>query len=123
MPVLSHDRLQSSLIKRVKRHILLSTLLHLRRRGNYLIICPCCGFKSEGELMVGCDACGARAVGPPLARPQHELPSYGRAFLIGVTGVMMLGVLAGFTISTMLQNGLSTTSLWAFFWSGVSAAE
>lgn len=84
-----------------------------------MIICPCCGFKFEGELMVGCDACGARAVGPPLARPQHELPSYGRALFVGVTGATMLLVLLGFTISALLQNGPVSTS----FWSLTAAAE
>src|SRR5687768_932228 len=69
--------------------------------------------------MVGCESCGARAVGPPLARPQHELPSYGRAFLIGTTGLLMLAVLLGFTISTMIQYGSSFTG----FWSWVSAGE
>lgn len=84
-----------------------------------MIICPCCGYKFEGDLMVGCASCGARAVGPPLAKPQHELPSFGRAFLIGVTGVLMLAVLAGFTVSAMLQFGPISTSLWAW----VAAAE
>jgi hypothetical protein len=84
-----------------------------------VIICPCCGYKFEGNLMAGCDSCGARAVGPPLARPQHELPSFGRAFFVAVTGAIMLSVLAGFTISALLQNGPVSTS----FWSMVGAAE
>jgi hypothetical protein len=84
-----------------------------------VIICPCCGFKFEGDLMAGCDACGARAVGPPLAKPQHELPSYGRAFLIGATGFIMLAVMLGFTLSALMQNGPISTS----FWSLVAAAE
>jgi len=69
--------------------------------------------------MAGCDSCGARAVGPPLARPQHELPSFGRAFFVAVTGAMMLSVLVGFTISALLQSGPVSTS----FWSMVGAAE
>jgi hypothetical protein len=84
-----------------------------------VIICPCCGFKFEGDLMVGCDSCGARAVGPPLAKPEHELPSFGRAFLVGVTGALMLSLLLGFTISALVQNGPISTS----FWSLVGAAE
>lgn len=84
-----------------------------------MIICPCCGFKFEGDLMVGCASCGARAVGPPLARPQHELPSFGRAFLVGTTGVLMLAVLVGFTASALLQDAPVSTS----FWSLVAAAE
>lgn len=84
-----------------------------------MIICPCCGFKFEGDLMVGCASCGAKAVGPPLARPQHELPSFGRAFLVGVTGMLMLAVLVGFTVSALLQHSPVSTS----FWSLVAAAE
>lgn len=84
-----------------------------------MIICPCCGFKFEGDLMVGCMSCGARAVGPPLARPQHELPSFGRAFLAGITGTLMLAVLLGFTGAALLQHRPIATS----FWSLVAAAE
>jgi hypothetical protein len=87
-----------------------------------VIICPCCGFKFEGDLMVGCDSCGARAVGPPLAKPQHQLPSYGRAFLVGITGVMMLLVLLGFTISAMLQSGPLSTDPESLLTSGQAAA-
>lgn len=84
-----------------------------------MIICPCCGFKFEGDLMVGCASCGAQAVGPPLARPQHELPSFGRAFLVGLTGLLMLAVLVGFTVSALLQHSPISTG----FWSLVAAAE
>ncbi|MEO8435675.1 MAG: hypothetical protein ABI596_12325 [Pyrinomonadaceae bacterium] len=87
-----------------------------------MIICPCCGFKFEGDLMVGCASCGSRAVGPPLARPQHELPSFGRAFLIGTTGLLMLAVLMGFTISAMLQYGSSFTGFWSWISAGETAA-
>lgn len=87
-----------------------------------MIICPCCGFKFEGDLMVGCASCGAKAVGPPLARPQHELPSFGRAFLIGTTGLLMLAVLMGFTISAMLQYGSSFTGFWSWISAGETAA-
>ena len=69
--------------------------------------------------MEGCASCGARAVGPPLAKPQHELPSFGRAFLLVMTGTLMLAVLVGFTISAMLQLGFSLTGLWSW----VAAAE
>lgn len=87
-----------------------------------MIICPCCGFKFEGDLMAGCDACGARAVGPPLAKPQHELPSYGRAFLIGATGLIMLAVMLGFTLSALMQNGPISTSFWSLVAAGETAA-
>ena len=51
-----------------------------------LTICPCCGFKFVGALSNGCRQCGARAVGEPLPRPAHELPSYGRAVVLAVAG-------------------------------------
>ena len=55
-----------------------------------MTICPCCGFKFQGDLRAGCGACGARSVGEPLARPEHELPSYGRALFVGVMGALLL---------------------------------
>lgn len=52
--------------------------------------CPCCGEKFEGELSDGCVACGARPVGPPLARPERELPGYGHALAVSAAGVLLL---------------------------------
>jgi hypothetical protein len=37
----------------------------------------------------GCAACGARAVGPPLARPERELPGFGRALFIAAGGALV----------------------------------
>ena len=51
-----------------------------------MTICPCCGFKFVGALSNGCRQCGARAVGEPLPRPAHELPSYGRALVLAAAG-------------------------------------
>jgi hypothetical protein len=51
-----------------------------------LNICPCCGSKSEDDLRGGCAACGAQPVGPPLARPERELPAYGHAFWLTAAG-------------------------------------
>jgi hypothetical protein len=84
-----------------------------------LTICPCCGFKFEGELRAGCAACGARAVGEPLARPEHELPSYGRALFVGAVGVLMVATFTGSTFIALLER--TTFSL--DFWSVVAAAE
>lgn len=84
-----------------------------------MIICPCCGFKFEGDLSVGCKSCGARSVGPPLARPLQELPSYGRAMFVGVTGALLLMTFAGSTFATLLER----TPLALDFWSIVAAAE
>jgi hypothetical protein len=84
-----------------------------------LIICPCCGLKFEGDLREGCVGCGARSVGPPLARPEHELPTYGRSLLVGTTGALLL---ATFLVSTILalfeQKPFSLA-----FWSIMGAAE
>src|SRR5438067_1537880 len=56
-----------------------------------MTVCPCCGFKFEGDLQRdGCKSCGARAVGPPLSRPAHELPFYGRALSAAETAAWRL---------------------------------
>jgi hypothetical protein len=67
-----------------------------------LTICPCCGFKFAGDLHAGCGACGARAVGEPLARPEHELPSYGRALFVGALGALLLVAFLAATVSALL---------------------
>lgn len=84
-----------------------------------MIICPCCGFKFEGDLSVGCESCGARSVGPPLARPLQELPSYGRALFVGVTGALLLLTFTGSTVAALLER----TPLALDFWAIVAAAE
>ena len=53
-------------------------------------ICPCCGANLEGDLAEGCPSCGARPVGPPLARPERELPGYGRALASAGAGLVLL---------------------------------
>ena len=68
-----------------------------------MTICPCCGERLEGELGDGCAACGARPVGPPLARPERELPSYGHAFAVCAAGLLMLGALAAATAAALLD--------------------
>ncbi|MGZ5483823.1 MAG: hypothetical protein ACXWID_17810, partial [Pyrinomonadaceae bacterium] len=55
-----------------------------------MIICPACGSSVEGQLCLGCPACGARAVGPPLAKPEHQLVSFGPAALAALGGGLML---------------------------------
>ena len=61
-----------------------------------MINCPSCGSNFEGDLRLGCPSCGARSVGPPLAKAEHELPSYGRAVIVSAGGVAMSGVFLGF---------------------------
>ncbi len=84
-----------------------------------MTICPCCGFKFEGDLRAGCVACGARAVGEPLARPEHELPSYGRALFVSALGALLLITFAGSTLIALLAR--TTPSL--DFWTIVASAE
>ncbi|MCA1621815.1 MAG: hypothetical protein LC795_21590 [Acidobacteria bacterium] len=66
-------------------------------------ICPCCGASGEGGFGEGCAACGARAVGPPLARPERVLPGYGHALAISAAGLLMALALAGSTAGALLQ--------------------
>ncbi|HEX8685353.1 MAG TPA: hypothetical protein VF736_19770 [Pyrinomonadaceae bacterium] len=65
-------------------------------------ICPCCGVGLEGALEEGCGACGARPVGPPLARPERELPGYGHALAASAAGGLLLAALAGSTAAALL---------------------
>jgi hypothetical protein len=67
-------------------------------------ICPCCGFKFEGQLSLGCEACGARAVGEPLPKPEHELPSYARSLLLVATATLMVLVFLVQTIIAAAQR-------------------
>ena len=84
-----------------------------------MTICPCCGFKFHGALSSGCKQCGARAVGEPLPRPAHELPSYGRALLLSISGALIVLVFLVQTIIAIVQRGTG----WFTFWSWVAAAE
>ena len=89
-----------------------------------MIICPACGSSVEGDLRQGCSSCGARAVGPPLARPEHELPSYGRASIAFASGVMMsVGFLFSTTAALVENNGLSLRFWTLRFWTVVAAGE
>ena len=84
-----------------------------------MTICPCCGFKFHGALSSGCKQCGARAVGEPLPRPDHELPSYGRALALTASGLLVSLVFVVQTVIAMAQRGTS----WFEFWSWAAAAE
>ncbi|HJP94717.1 MAG TPA: hypothetical protein VJ875_22335 [Pyrinomonadaceae bacterium] len=84
-----------------------------------MTICPCCGFKFHGALSSGCRQCGARAVGEPLPKPDHELPSYGRALLLTVAGSLIALVFLVQTIIAFFQHWSGSFG----FWSWVAAGE
>jgi hypothetical protein len=91
-------------------------------RYKKLTICPCCGFKFTGDLRAGCANCGARAVGEPLARPEHELPSYGRALLVGVAGASALLAFLIATLTALLQRATLSFDFWSLIASAETAA-
>jgi hypothetical protein len=84
-----------------------------------LIICPCCGLKFDGNLSEGCTGCGARAVGPPLARPEQELPYYGRALAAGATGALLLLTFLVSTLFALFEQKPFSLA----FWTVVASAE
>ena len=83
-----------------------------------MIICPSCGSTVKADLCVGCPACGGRAVGPPLAKAEHQLPSFGRASIVFATGVGVLCTFLGLLIVALVEN-----KSWPGFWNVVSAGE
>lgn len=85
-----------------------STFERLGRGDFKFMICPCCGVKFEGEMRDGCAACGAREVGPPLARPRQELPSYAYAIAAVAAGIVLVSAFAVAFVSTLLQFELET---------------
>jgi hypothetical protein len=85
-------------------------------------ICPCCGFKFTGSLRDGCAGCGARAVGDALPKPAHELPSYGRALVLVVSGSLLVLVLVTQITIAMFQRP-GTLGRFFQFWTWAAAAE
>jgi hypothetical protein len=69
-----------------------------------LTTCPCCGEKFEGELSDGCASCGARAVGPPLARPERELPGYGHSFAVCAAGALLLLAFVAALVAALVER-------------------
>jgi type II secretory pathway pseudopilin PulG len=86
-----------------------------------LIICPSCGSGVSVDLCLGCPSCGARAVGPPLAKPEHELPSFGRAALAFIIGTVMFLIFVGLVIAAFVENN-SSFGFWTFVTAGEVAA-
>lgn len=67
----------------------------------------------------GCKQCGARAVGEPLPRPAHELPSYGRSVALAVSGSLVVLVFLVQTLLAWFQRFSDSFG----FWNWVGAAE
>ena len=55
--------------------------------------------------------CGACAVGEPLARPEHELPAYGRALLISTIGAVTVLLFLVVTIVALVGRAESPLNL------------
>ena len=87
-----------------------------------MTICPCCGFKFVGALSNGCRQCGARAVGEPLPRPAHELPSYGRALVLAIAGSVTVLVFVVQLIISMFQRKSLSFGFWTWVAAGQTAA-
>src|SRR5215218_9826960 len=66
-------------------------------------MCPCCGGGFEGGPEEACASCGARRVGPPLAKPERVLPSYGHALAVCAAGLVLLAAALGATVGSLLQ--------------------
>lgn len=85
-----------------------------------LTICPCCGARASANLREEhCPSCNALAVGPPLARPERELPAYGLTAVVAASGVLLALVFAAATAFALF--GQKTFSL--SFWNVVASAE
>jgi len=87
-----------------------------------LTTCPCCGFKFHGALTSGCKECGARAVGEPLPKPAHELPSYGRALVLAVTGSLVALIFVVQVIIAFVQKWTGSFGFWSWVAAGETAA-
>lgn len=88
-----------------------------------MTICPCCGAQLSGEqTLVACSACGARAVGPPLARPEQELPGYGLAVACGVWGALLLVIFLISTVAALIEQQTFSLAFWHVIAAGETAA-
>jgi hypothetical protein len=87
-----------------------------------LTTCPCCGFKFHGALTSGCKECGARAVGEPLPKPAYELPSYGRALILAVTGSLVALIFVVQLLIAFVQKWSGSLGFWTWVAAGETAA-
>lgn len=87
-----------------------------------MTICPCCGFKFHGALSNGCKQCGARAVGEPLPKPTHELPSYGRSLLLALGGSLVVLLFLVQVVVAFVTRFSESFGLWNWIAAGETAA-
>ncbi len=87
-----------------------------------MIICPSCGSGLSVDLCLGCPSCGARAIGPPLAKAEHELPSFGRAALAFIIGIAMFATFVGLLIAVLVENKTWPLGFWTIVTAGEIAA-
>lgn len=83
-----------------------------------MIICPACGSCVQGDLCLGCPSCGARAVGPPLAQAEHQLPSFGRASFAFAAGMAMLLTFVGLLIAAFIEKKPGPIGFWTLMTAG-----
>jgi hypothetical protein len=78
-----------------------------------LIICPCCGAKAHADANTQpCAGCGALSVGPPLARPEFELPSYGLTAAVAGAGLIVAATFAASTAFALFERKPFSLDLW-----------
>jgi hypothetical protein len=73
-------------------------------------------------LSNGCKQCGARAVGEPLPKPAYELPSYGRALVLTVSGALVTLVFLVQTVIAFVQHYSGSFGFWTWVAAGETAA-
>lgn len=83
-----------------------------------MIVCPACGSCVQGDLCLGCVSCGARAVGPPLAKAEHELPSFGRAGIAFASGIAMSGTFLVLLIAAFIEKKPGALGFWTLMTAG-----
>lgn len=83
-----------------------------------MIVCPSCGSCVQDDLCLGCPSCGARAVGPPLAKAEHELPSFGRAGVAFASGIAAFGTFLGLLIATFIDKKPGPLGFWTLMTAG-----
>ncbi|HEX8163374.1 MAG TPA: hypothetical protein VF538_16000 [Pyrinomonadaceae bacterium] len=78
-----------------------------------LTVCPCCGTKARGATAAQpCAVCGALSVGPPLARPEFELPAYGLTAAVAGAGALVALAFAASTAFALFERKPFSLDLW-----------